>query len=101
MLKEIETATAHAYEAHHLSKIEDESLRAQTWAVVLESNMAGLEEFGETWFACIKQKMVRMNLCAEWIGHLLALPSVEDDKHPSGFDPYERHALNPKPQPLK
>jgi len=60
-------------------------------AVVLESNMAGLEEFGETWFACITAKMSRMTLCADWIVLLLDLPTVEGQTHhPSGFDPYER-----------
>ena len=51
LLKAIETATAQVYESEHLNQVGD---------VVLESNMAGIEEFGELWFECIRAKMVRM-----------------------------------------
>ena len=51
--------------------------------MVLESNMGGLEEFGEKWYACVKAKMTRMNLCADWI--VLAM-----EKEACGFDLFER-----------
>lgn len=83
LLKAIEAATAHAFEADVLGKIEDEEWRQQVRRVVLESNLGGLEEFGEKWYACIKEKMKRMNICADWI--VLAM-----EKEACGFDLFER-----------
>jgi hypothetical protein len=60
LLKAIETATAQVYESEHLNQVGDESLQVMMRRVVLESNMAGIEEFGELWFECIRAKMVRM-----------------------------------------
>jgi len=84
LLKAIEGGTALAFEVEHLNAIEDESLKNNVRAVVLESNMAGIEEFGETWFACIRQKMLRMAMCADWI----VLAMAQGDA--SGFDAFER-----------
>jgi len=83
LLKAIEAATARAFETDVLGQIEDEEWRQQVRRVVLESNMGGLEEFGEKWYACVKEKMQRMNLCAEWI--ILAM-----EKDACGFDLFER-----------
>lgn len=83
LLKAIEAATARAFEADVLEKIEDAEWRQQVRRVVLESNLGGLEEFGEKWYACIKEKMKRMNLCADWIVHAMETEAC-------GFDPFER-----------
>ena len=48
--------------------------------------MGGLEEFGEKWYACVKEKMKRMNLCAEWV--VLAM-----EKEACGFDLFERAVI--------
>jgi hypothetical protein len=89
LLKAMEAATAAVYEREHLVKVEDEALRSHMKAVVLESNMAGLEEFGDVWFQCIKAKMVRMTLCADWV--LLAMALEESA---TGFDTYERALIS-------
>ena len=83
LLKAIEAATAAQFESDVLGKIEDGEWRQQVRRVVLESNLGGLEEFGDKWYACIKEKMRRMNLCAEWIA--LAM-----EKDACGFDLFER-----------
>ena len=70
LLKAIEAATAEVFEKEVLAHKEG-ALQTQMRAVVLESNMAGIEEFGELWFVCIKAKMDRMTLCADWIGRLM------------------------------
>ena len=64
LLKAIEAATARVFEAVVLNRIEDEKWRQQVRRVVLESNLGGLEEFGEKWYACIKEKMKRMKTSA-------------------------------------
>lgn len=83
LLKAIEARTARLYEEEHLSKVEDAALRTSMRAVVLESNMAGLEEFGELWFKCIRAKMDRMTMCAEWVRNAMFSEA-------SGFDAFER-----------
>lgn len=85
LLKAIEKATAEVYEKHVLGKVEDEALRQQLRAVSLESNLAGLEEFGPEWYACIQSKMVRMELCTEFVSRAL---DVAGDG--CGFDAFER-----------
>jgi hypothetical protein len=87
LLKAIEAATATVYETEHLAKVEDPALRARMQAVVLESNLAGLEEFGDVWFQCIRAKMVRMTLCADWVVLAMALDN-------SGFDTYEKALIS-------
>ena len=52
LLKAIEAATARAFEADVLGEIEDKEWRQQVRRVVLESNMGGLEEFGEKSSSC-------------------------------------------------
>ena len=79
----IESESGNVFEQTVLAAVSDEALRSQMRAVVLESNMAGLEEFGPLWFDCIKSKMERMTLCADWVA--LALEQL-----PSGFDEFER-----------
>ena len=59
LLKAIEAATARAFETDVLGDIEDMEWRQQVRRVVLESNMGGLEEFGEKWYACVKEKVRR------------------------------------------
>lgn len=83
LLKAIEDASAAAFEAETIDMVPDAALRKQIRAVVLESNMAGIEEFGETWYICIKAKMLRMSLCAEW-----TLEAMADEA--CGFDEFER-----------
>jgi hypothetical protein len=46
-MKAIEAATARVFEAVVLNSIEDEKWWQQVRRVVLESNLGGLEEFGE------------------------------------------------------
>ena len=54
---------------------------------------AGLEEFGELWYKCVRAKMKRMTLCADWI--TLATMKNADastaaaSATPSGFDAFE------------
>ena len=83
LLKAIEAATARAFESDVLDKIDDAEWRQQVRRVVLESNMGGLEEFSEKWYACVKQKMMRMNICADWV--VLAM-----ENEACGFDLFER-----------
>jgi hypothetical protein len=83
LLKAIEAATARAFQSDVLDKVDDEEWRQQLQRVVFESNMGGLEEFSEKWYACVKEKMKRMNLCADWV--LLALQTEA-----CGFDLFER-----------
>ena len=85
LLKAIEAATAAVYEREVLSLEPDARKRSQVRAVVLESNLAGLDEFGPEWYECIRAKMQRMTLCAEWI--VLALDA---GAAASGFDAFER-----------
>ena len=54
--------------------------QTQMRAVVLESNMAGIEEFGELWFVCIKAKMDRMTLCADRTQCCIALMLTEHER---------------------
>jgi len=82
LLKAIEAATAEVFEKEVLAH-KEVALQTQMRAVVLESNMAGIEEFGELWFVCIKAKMDRMTLCADWIGWAM-------QHQQSGFDQFER-----------
>lgn len=84
LLKAIEEATAAEFEASVLSEEKCEIMRAQMRRVCLESNMAGLEEFGTDWFTCIRAKMVRMVLCADWITYAL------ETENRGGFDPFEK-----------
>eukprot|EP00928_Gymnodinium_smaydae_P078373 TRINITY_DN6224_c0_g2_i2.p1 TRINITY_DN6224_c0_g2~~TRINITY_DN6224_c0_g2_i2.p1 ORF type:complete len:586 (-),score=139.03 TRINITY_DN6224_c0_g2_i2:191-1948(-) len=88
LLKAIEEATAFLYEAEYLSKEPDDAVRKQMRAVVLESNMAGIKEFGELWFRCVKEKMVRMTLCADWILCVMQGDPVGGDS--TGFNAFER-----------
>ena len=66
-MSDVEAETAAVYECEVLAKEPSEEQRKVLRAVVLESNLAGLEEFGDRWYAAIKSKMVRMQLCAEFI----------------------------------
>lgn len=88
LLKSIENATADAYEEEHIATQSDLSLRQQMKAVVLQSNMAGLEEFGEVWFKCIQAKMVRMTMCADWI--VCAMLGDPAGGEETGFNTFER-----------
>ena len=83
LLKAIESATARAFESDVLDKIDDTEWRQQVRRVVLESNLGGLEEFSEKWYTCVKEKMKRMNLCADWV--VLAM-----ENEACGFDLFER-----------
>jgi hypothetical protein len=49
LLKAIEAATAALYERTHLSAVADATLQATMRRVVLESNLAGIDEFGPLW----------------------------------------------------
>ena len=84
LLKAIEAATARVFEADVLDKIDDPAWRLQVRRVVLESNLGGLEEFGDEWYKCIKEKMRRMNLCADWIVQAMEKQAA------CGFDAFER-----------
>eukprot|EP00929_Paragymnodinium_shiwhaense_P004664 TRINITY_DN10577_c0_g1_i1.p1 TRINITY_DN10577_c0_g1~~TRINITY_DN10577_c0_g1_i1.p1 ORF type:complete len:572 (-),score=153.64 TRINITY_DN10577_c0_g1_i1:210-1925(-) len=83
LLKAVEAATARLFETDVLDKIDDQEWRQQVRRVVLESNMGGLEEFGEKWYDCVREKMKRMNFCAEWI-------TLAMEKEACGFDLFER-----------
>jgi hypothetical protein len=73
------------FEVHRLDLLAggDARLRQSMAAVVLESNMAGLTEFDPVWYTCVRAKMERMTMCADWIG----LAMEESDS--SGFNPFE------------
>lgn len=83
LLKACEAETERLFESEYLAKIEDEKVREKMRAVALESNLAGLEEFGDLWYTCIKAKMVRMNLCADFVKSCMREPSC-------GFDDFEK-----------
>jgi len=85
LLKAIEANSAKFWESTQLATQADKVLQDQLRAVVLESNMAGIEEFGERWFQCVQAKMDRMTLCADWI--VLALEQFDET---SGFEAFER-----------
>lgn len=85
LLKAIEAGSAKHWAATELTMQTDKALQEQLRAVVLESNMAGIEEFGERWFQCVKAKMDRMTLCADWM--VLALEQLGEA---SGFEAFER-----------
>ena len=86
LLKAIEAATAQIFE-DRLGNIADKEWRQQVRRVVLESNMGGLKEFGNDWYACLREKMERMNLCAHWV--VLAM-----EKDACGFDLFERAVIS-------
>ena len=84
LLKGIEAATAAEFKARLVELSDgDAAVQEAMVAVVLESNMAGLEEFGPLWFRCVRAKMERMTLCADWIGLAMGEGAA------SGFDAFE------------
>lgn len=85
LLKAIEASTAEIYEKEVLAKVTPDEKRERLRAVVLESNLAGIEEFGDEWFDCIRAKMFRMQLCAEF-----TVRACEQAGDECGFDAYER-----------
>lgn len=85
LLKGIEAASGAAFRAASIDTEADPVVRQQLVQVVMESNMAGMAEFGPEWYKCISAKQDRMTLCAEWI--VFALTKLGDA---SGFDAFER-----------
>ena len=85
LLKQIEASTADLYETAVLASEPSDEWRQQLRRVALESNLAGLEEFGDDWYRCITSKMVRMQLCASFTE--LACEAAGDS---CGFDAFER-----------
>ena len=87
LLKQLVAASGEEWQRRALTKEAepDDKRRKDLRRVVLESNLAGIEEFGEDWFYCISAKMDRMNLCADYI--ILALSS---NGAQTGFDAFER-----------
>jgi hypothetical protein len=96
LLKAIEAETGALWARTALGAEADPAAAAQLKAVVLESNMAGIEEFGARWHACIAAKMDRMCLCADFVALALQQPpssrsdDVDGGAHPTGFDGFER-----------
>ena len=85
LLKQIEASTADLYETAVLANEPSDEWRQQLRRVALESNLAGLDEFGDEWYRCITSKMIRMQLCASYTE--LACEAAGDS---CGFDAFER-----------
>ena len=85
LLKRIENVTAEAFREIVFDSIGDANLREAIERVVFQSNMAGIKEGSDDFYALLRAKMRRMNSCAQCIETILA-----DQGEASGFDSYER-----------